>query len=286
MSELTSSDALQLSNVQKWLTSIMVRPGRLRDRIQAADLNYGINSNELIVSGKLGAEERIGIYARGYVMRLMECMQADFPVLQKLMGEALFDVFASAYLVQLPSHSPSLFDLGKNFPAFLKASQPAEGGEMFALPLELAKLERIRVEVSRSEGLEKLDLEMPDENPMFYLFGAGGFSVSPCLRLVELEFELLDFMRKTEKGEEVALPVKNHNFMAVGRRNYAVNMHQLEPWQWHFLQQLGNSTHQMEAVEKTTEILKLDKDSLSAEMMLWLPVALQRGYIYWKELGE
>lgn len=272
----------ELATIQKWLTSIMVRPGRLDDKIRAADANYGVDSKALIVSGKLNAEDRIGIYARGYVMRLMECMRADYPALYNLMGEELFDIFAKAYLVQLPSHSPSLFDLGKSFPAFLEASQPknAENDNLFALPVELARLERTRVEVFRAEGLEKRNVEMPDTDPLFYLFGPDRFVASPCLRLLELQFELIDFIRQSEKGEEAANPLQNHNYTAICRKNYAVNMFQLENWQWHFLKVLNESGHQREAMEKVAEKLNLPVDELSAELMLWLPVALQRGYVF------
>ena len=272
----------ELANVQRWMTSIMVRPGRLQDKILAADTNYNVNSEELIVSsGGLSAETRIGIYARGYVLRLMECMRADYPLLQNLMGEELFDVFAKAYLVQLPSHSPSLFDLGKSFPAFLEASQSQNGDtSTFALPLELARLERIRVEVSRSEGLEKRDQQMPETDPLFYLFSSEKFRISPCLRLLELKYNVLEFMRQTEKGEDAPIPARKDNFVAVCRKNYAVNMHTLEPWQWHFLQSLSESGNQQKAVNQTSDILNVPPDMLSAELMLWLPAALQRGYIY------
>lgn len=272
----------ELATIQKWLTSIMVRPGNLMDKISAADATYGVSSRDLIVPGKLTSEERIGIYARGYVLRLMECMRADYPILQNLMGENLFDVFAGAYLVELPSHSPSLFDLGKHFPDFLEASQPKDASEMFALPLELAKLERARTEVSRMQGLEKTDHQMPDTDPMFYLFGNGRFCVSPCLRLMQLDFDLLDFMRQTEKGEEASTPPKDPNFVAVCRKNYAVNMFKLEPWQWYFLREITGSS-QTEAVSSTSQILGIDASTISAELMLWLPVALQRGYVYWEE---
>jgi len=278
----------ELATVQRWLTSIMVRPGRLRDKIFAADANYGLESKQLIVSSEtLNAEDRIGIYARGYVLRLMECMRADYPLLENLMGAELFEVFAQAYLVQLPSHSPSLFDLGKDFPDFLEASQPkevnGEGASMFALPLELARLERTRVEVSRSEGLEKRDRQMPDTDPLFYLFGGGQFCISPCLRLIALEFDLLDFIRQTERGEDAQVPIRKATFAAVSRKHYSVNLQALEPWQWHFLQALGDSGSQREAVNRSSAMLGISADALSAELMLWLPAALQRGYVYWSE---
>lgn len=69
----------ELENVQRWFTSILVKPGTLPDKIGLADHHYGLNHQQLInASFKLSASEKIGIYARGYFYRLLECMMAEF----------------------------------------------------------------------------------------------------------------------------------------------------------------------------------------------------------------
>jgi len=276
----------KLETTQRWLTSIIIRPGRLHEKIIAADKTYLLDNSEMIrASGRLSAEDRIHVYARGYVLRLMECMRADYPALRHLMGEELFDTFAQAYLVQVPSHSASLFDLGENFPAFLKASQPQrkdpeEAEVMFDLPVELAQVERIRSEVARSKGHEGTAPKQREEDPLFYFLGASSFTASPSLRLIELRFELTEFIHAVETGEAAATPLKRNNFLAIGRRNYSLVMQELEAWQWYYLRALQRSADHVSSIKKAAEESKRPEEDVMADLLLWLPVAYDAGYIY------
>src|SRR6218665_1591632 len=240
----------KLDTTQRWLTSIIIRPGKLQERIAAADATYKLQHEEMIAASKLSSEKKIGIYARGYVLRLMECMRADYPALQHLLGEELFTMFVQRYLVMIPSHSPSLFDLGSNFPAFLKASQPVNGEEntMFDLPVELAEVERTRIEVARSKGLEGIKDNRTGEEQLFS-FLSSSWNVSPALRLLELQFGLLDFIKAADKKQEAATPQKRQNFLAIARKNYSVNMQELESWQWHYLQALQDGSDHAGAIK-------------------------------------
>lgn len=44
------------------------------------------------------APARLDIYARGYVLRLLECLRAEFPILLALVGDQVFEMFASSYV--------------------------------------------------------------------------------------------------------------------------------------------------------------------------------------------
>ncbi|MBC8054720.1 MAG: putative DNA-binding domain-containing protein [Sphingobacteriaceae bacterium] len=277
-----------LSTVQKWLTSIIVRPGKLQDKINAADRTYQVDYTRLIKSSHITATDRIHVYARGYVLRLMECMRADYPALQALLGPALFDTFAQAYLSSLPSHSPSLFDLGKSFPDFIKVSQPPvadteTGHSMFDLPVELAMAERARSEVLRSKGLEQIQSAGASESFMFELLQIS-LRISPCLRLLKLSYPLISFIRSAESKEHAATPEKRNNFMAICRKNYAIAMYELEDWQWYFLTALSESNY-TEAVGIAAENSGIKRDTLLADLMIWLPGAKQMGMVY-EEGGE
>ncbi|MCW3070750.1 MAG: hypothetical protein JWO44_640 [Bacteroidetes bacterium] len=275
----------KLETTQRWLTSIIIRPGRLHEKIIAADKTYQLDNSKMIrASRRLSAEGKIHVYARGYVLRLMECMRADYPLLRNLMGEELFDTFAQAYLVQVPSHSASLFDLGENFPAFLKASQPpktnsAEDGIMFDLPVELAQVERIRSEVTRSKGLEGMEDQLPEEDPLFYFLGTSSFRTSPCLRLLSLKFELTGFVKTVERGEAASTPAKKDNFLAISRKNYSVNMQELEAWQWHYLQELIITGDHYASAKKAAVESNSREEDIMADLLLWIPAALSCGYI-------
>lgn len=271
-----------LATIQKWLTSIIVRPGNLDNKIAAADQTYQLNNTRIIKNSQLSATERIHIYARGYVLRLMDCMRADYPALQALLGPALFDTFAQAYLIHLPSHSPSLFELGKSFPDFIKASQPKNNNSntdpnMFDLPVELALAERAKTEVMRSRGLESMNGSEENTGNILDIFDSS-YQISPCLRILELQYPLIGFIKASEKGEHASTPQKRENIMAICRKNYTINMHEIESWQRYFLTALSETTY-LEAISLAARQTGIHRDSLLADLIIWLPVALHLGYI-------
>jgi hypothetical protein len=144
-----------LSRIQSWLMTVMTSAGGVEAGLNVAKERFGLDLEAIIAHGGGAAPAtRLGIYASGYIMRLLECLRADFPTLRRLMGEPLFDFFAKSYIWAHPSTSPSLFDLGAGFPDFLARTQrpgTADGGADSALrlPIDLARLERARTQGAR-----------------------------------------------------------------------------------------------------------------------------------------
>ncbi|KAA9338980.1 HvfC/BufC N-terminal domain-containing protein [Adhaeribacter soli] len=272
----------ELNTLQKWLTSIIIRPGKLQDKVRMADRHYALNHAALVdASPNLSSEDKIGIYARGYVLRLMECLEAEFPALQHLLGNELFESFARAYLVQLPPNSTDLYDLGYKFSAFLQASQKklskAEA-TLYALPVELAKYERALAEVSRLPGLEGKS----KETGSFGFLGLlnTNFQTAPCLKLLQLQFPLIDYVNEFQLGVNIPAPEPKESFALICRKNYAITLQYLEDWQWHFLQSLQNTNNYQAAIQHCCNQLNIEKETLMAELFLWLPMAQDMGYVF------
>lgn len=276
----------ELATIQKWLTSIIIEQGRLDERIRVADQLYRLNSKNLITPSRgMTPDDKIAVYARGYLARLIECMEAEYPVLQRLMGEDLFDFFCRAYLVNMPSDSPDLYDLGRDFADFLEASQPGTGtgdadDAKFDLPVDIARAERAFSEVSRGRGTEEKNVgDALAGNQMLLLFQVS-LHVSPCLQLLQMRYAVIDFIKAGQHGREAPIPEKRDNYIAVSRRNYAVSIHELEPWQWHFLNAMARDAGHIAAVETAATACLLSKDSLLAQLMVWMPIAVNNGYLY------
>jgi hypothetical protein len=276
----------ELANIQRWLTSIIVKPGALIDKIRLADEYYNLNNSEVVqASLRQTSAQRIEIYARGYILRLMECMEAEYPAACHLLGEELFHTFVRAYLIEQPSTSPDLYDLGKNFGTFLKSSQPksAEHSHEFDLPVELAMLERSLAEISRVKGLEGRPNNGNHQNGLLYLFDTSNLQVSPGLILLKLNWPLAGYVKAVYQEREAEIPEKQDSFLAISRSNYRINFLEIEPWQWYFLQALQSADNYAEAVRIAAEQCMLNKDTLMADLILWIPVALNFGYIYKNE---
>ncbi|MBW4889275.1 DNA-binding domain-containing protein [Mucilaginibacter sp. HMF5004] len=272
----------ELANIQKWLTSIIVKPGSINDKIIMADQHYGLRHTEVIKPApNFSSGEKIGIYARGYVLRLMECMSAEYPALQHLLGKELFETFVKAYLVHSPPSSPDLYNLGANFAAFLKASQPKNAdSNMFDLPVEVTLLERAIAEVSRCKGLEGTSQETETDDTVLYLFNTSTIRSSPCLMLLKLQFPLAGFVRSVQRGEEATTPLTGESFTAISRKDYIIHMHDMETWQWQFLKALQDTNDYMSAINSTADVCGMANSTVMADLMLWIPVALKFGYIY------
>lgn len=276
----------ELLNVQKWFTSILVKPGTVYEKIQLADSYYGLDHQQMIdASEKLSAPEKIGIYARGYFYRLLECMRAEFPALRELTGDELFETFVRSYLANVPSKTPDLFDLSKDFPAFLKASQSTLNPELFSdpavldLPVEMTMLERTISEVSRCRGTEQMG-ELPEApEQLTWAFGIADLETSPSLRLLKQQFSMIEFVRKAYSGQKAPTPEKRETFVAVTRKNYNVRMAELEKWQYYFLKALQSGGNYTGAIETVAAVCAIQPDVLMADLLFWISLAIDTGYL-------
>jgi len=274
----------ELATIQRWLTSIIVRPGTLNDKIQLADDHYKLKNERVIrQSGRLASAEKIEIYSRGYFLRLLECMEAEYPALKNLLGEEVFQTFVRVYLIHQPPSSFNLFNLGESLPAFLKASQPRNNemeNDVFDLPVDIALLERTISEVSRMEGLEGGGAVAFDKNPMLYLFDNSAIKPSPCLKLLKLQYPVAEFVKSIYRQDEPQIPNKQISYIAVSRKNYRVFFYELDEWQWFFLFALKNSENYLEATSAASLQCGIPVDNIMADLILWLPIALDFVFVY------
>ena len=275
-----------LGLLQQWMKTVVTERGGLDEKLEAASRRHGLGVEEVVAEKRgLAARERLGIYTRGYVLRLLECMRADFPLLRGFVGDAVFDAFARAYLITRPPGSPSLYDLSAGFPQFLEETKPAGVpldpalSAMLDLPPELARLERARAEAARARGTE----DDPAAAEPFWPLAAFGegltLQATPCLRLLELKFPLADFLRRSERGERPAPPAPRTSFVAVARSNYRVNVEETKPWQFAFLKACERPIPLYSAVQAAARESGEETPRVLAEAAVWLPAAFGLGYL-------
>jgi hypothetical protein len=270
-----------LATLQHWMQSRIVTDALPRE---TASLAAAINVREAIrSSADLPAKARLRIYARGYVLRLIECLRADFPVLHAMVGTQVFDLFATAYLTQHQSRSPSLFELGAGFADFLEATRPEEGagrGSLQAIPASLARLERAMSEVSRAVGPEThrgYELMAP---AILLLAPGTRLRLPASVRLLRLDFDFAAALAATDRGERPAQPPAQEVSVAVARSHYRVQVHTLEPARFAWLEALGHGgADVLEAVAQAREIAGDAADGLGADLLTWLPIAVQAGLV-------
>lgn len=268
-----------LSELQAWFLTAIAAPGGAERGLALAHQRHGLGEQDLLrVAG--AARSRLHIYADGYVMRLVECLRADFPLLCKVMGRDLFDFFAKAYVWRHPSRSPTLYDLGGGFADFLARSQPEamspEAALLFSFPVELARLERARSETARAPGLENL---APAAFDSFALLSGEDATIrpAPCTRLLALSFPVHAFWEQAmhmAEGEELApAPAPEATCIAIARLHYRIGVHLLEPWQFHYLQAAAAGAPAHQCALQSAHACALPAGRVLADALLWLPQA-------------
>lgn len=210
-----------LRQFQKWMLAYMTADGGEEDAHNKAVAFAGMDGQSLLVAET--ARRGLKVYRDGYCLRLLHCLQADYPSLRRWLGEPLFRFFAAAYISERFSDSGDLFEFCGGFVEFLVATQGDEGrsnSSLLLLPVELAKLERARTEILRMEEPE-------------------GSIYDSCLpvttRILETIYPVLDVLRALDRGEMPSPPNINTAYIAVWRKNFRVRMVSLTCCQYHWL---------------------------------------------------
>jgi len=107
-----------------------------------------------IVSDKLSSEFRLSLYANGYVTRLIEALENDYPVLKEFMGEDSFYELSQGYIARHPSTYASLRWFGQHMPAFLRTAESYSQTPYLA---ELADLEWTLVDAFNAADQESIE---------------------------------------------------------------------------------------------------------------------------------
>ncbi|WP_242888505.1 HvfC/BufC N-terminal domain-containing protein [Actinomadura litoris] len=213
-----------LAGIQRWMQAAILGDG-------AAD---GVERT-LTASSSLTARDRLGIYRRGYRLRLLENMRGLHPGLTRLLGEEMFDRFALDYLDARPSRTYTLTRLDEGFADHLEATRPdgaAHREEWPDLIIDMARLERIVTEVVEGPGTEGGPVLRPDDLPDALDLSQGcdlRLETAPCLRLPTFAFPVNEYLAAVRRGEDPPPPAPRPVALAVSRRDYRVTMRELDP---------------------------------------------------------
>ena len=146
---------------------------------------------------RLTSFERLEIYNRQYWFRLMSSMMEDFPGLRAVLGDRRFDAMCKAYLVECPSRSFTLRNLGARLKPWLR-KHPKWAGSKQALALDMTRLEWADIEAF--DGKAEPSLRVED------LGGAAGadltLKLQPYVQLLDLNYPVDDLLLDVRKEDE------------------------------------------------------------------------------------
>ena len=141
--------------------------------------------------------DNAAIYRNNVQHAHVGALQANFPAIQALIGDAFFDAIAIAYANAHPPHSAILAQYGLNFPAFL-----AERDELSPYPFlpDVARLEWALNEAFHAHS--SLSLTPADAARVFSTdSGMSSLALLPSARLVSSRFLVRDIRDAALEGD-------------------------------------------------------------------------------------
>ena len=201
---------------------------------------------------RLSSFERLEIYNRQYWFRVLASLEEDFAGLRAIIGQRRFEALCTTYLVDCPSESFTLRNLGSRLESWLRNHsewlQPRAPLALDMVRLEWAEIEAF--DAALEPALTPGDKLASDPDPHFEL--------QPHLRLLRLRYpvdDLLVAIRRNDSDSAMASNAISHRrertrvrkvarqkpqavFLAVHRLDDSVYFKRLEPRAFTFLNAL------------------------------------------------
>jgi hypothetical protein len=146
---------------------------------------------------RLTAFERLEIYNRQYWFRVLSSMIEDFPGLRAVLGDRRFEAMSKAYLVDCPSRSFTLRNLGASLEAWLR-KHPKWAGAKQVLAVDIARLEWADIEAFDGKAEPALQSEDLRADAGVNL----KLKLQPYLRLLDLKYPVDDLLLEVRKEDE------------------------------------------------------------------------------------
>ncbi len=152
----------------------------------------------VIGTSRVPVSTRLAIYGDGYRSRLIEALQANFPVLSDLLGEADFETLGTAYVRAHPSPFFSIRYYGNALAEFLATEPSYASAPVLA---ELARWEWAMTEVfdaadAAAIGADELASVRPEK------WAELRFQWHPSIRCLRLEWNAPQIWKAVSEGAE------------------------------------------------------------------------------------
>lgn len=206
------SEGAALRAKQVWFAGAIMSPAA-----EQADADV---TTILTEGPRLSASERLDVYRRAYVARLVECLADDYPSVKAALGEQCFESLCRAYVARHPSTSPNLNAYGRTMADFCREQSGSadlwSAGATPAFAADLATLEWAMVEVIHAPSSATLTpsglAQVPVER-----WADARLGMVPALRLLRFGHPVNAYLQALRQGEAPAVPGAAPSAVAVYR---------------------------------------------------------------------
>ena len=219
---------MSLAALQRTMARAVMQPltagERMQNRAPDGKSMRAYASRFIKPNNRLTSFERLEIYNRQYWFRLLSSMIEDFPGLRAVLGDRKFDAMSKAYLVDCPSQSFTLRNLGMRLEAWLR-KHPKWAGPNQDLAIDIARLEWADIEAF--DGKAEPPLRPED------LGGAADanlkLSLQPYISLLDLKYPVDDLLLELRKEEDEDTDFASNAFQERHKRKRVQAVAKLEP---------------------------------------------------------
>lgn len=189
----------------------------------------------LLIKGQV--ERRYSVYRNNVTVSLMRALEANFPVVRRLLGEQYFAGFAREFAHGHPPQSPMMFQYGADFPAALENSKDLSSYPYLGDVARLEILWRQSYHAADAPTLAADGLASVDPEALF----DSRLIIHPAARLIRSRFAIHSiFAANTGEGDAHVFDPAQPQCAMVTRPQYEVTVYAVSLDQFEFFLALKN----------------------------------------------
>jgi hypothetical protein len=278
---------MNLLNIQRRMARAVMTPLTSAERMRATAPDgrslRKVATDIIKPNDRLTSFERLEIYNRQYWFRVLSAFAEDFPGLRAVLGEKRFDAVAKAYLIDCPSRSFTLRNLGSRLEPWLRKN-PKWAGSRQKLALDMVRLEWADIDAfdgKAEPSLKPEDLAGADPDTL-------RLQLQPYIHLLDLRYPVDDLLLEVRTDEDVDFASNAFNerhkqkrvravaslkpatiFLAVHRLENSVYFRRLEPEEFLILKELRAGKTLNRAIEIALRKSSIAPDERPSQIQLW-----------------
>jgi len=230
---------------------------------------------------RLSPVEQLEIYREQYWLRHTGSLLEDFPGVWGILGQHDWERLVEEYLLAHPPATFSLRELGERLPQFVRTREGLPNRELVA---DMAELEWAHVGVFDAPEAPPLDPEKLRAVPEDAWEGVR-LVPHPALRLLHTKYPVLELRRRLLAARDasddtpIPMPDAEPSFLAIFRRNLAIEHEPLDPGAFTVLSKLCRAMPLGPACEETAQELAIELELVARELETWFATFTARGYV-------